>query len=106
MEPKLYNKNRNDQFDCEDVCMTITAMFGTGGGNTPIIMQEVTGTLSPGAHPGSYNGQDAYNGMLVTGYESVIHRKRANQSDDVGNNSRCAELYERSAESFGRGVLR
>lgn len=28
--------------------------------------QEVTGTLNPGAHPGSYNGQDAYNDMLVT----------------------------------------
>ena len=28
--------------------------------------QSVTGTLSQGAHPGSYNGQDAYNDMLVT----------------------------------------
>lgn len=28
--------------------------------------QETTGTLSPGAHAGSYNGQDAYNDMLVT----------------------------------------
>lgn len=28
--------------------------------------QTVTGTLNPGAHPGSYNGQDAYNDMLVT----------------------------------------
>lgn len=28
-------------------------------------MQRVTGTLNPGAHPGSYNGQDAYNDMLV-----------------------------------------
>lgn len=27
--------------------------------------QRVTGTLSPGAHAGSYNGQDAYNDMLV-----------------------------------------
>lgn len=27
--------------------------------------QEVTGTLNPGAHPGGYNGQDAYNDMLV-----------------------------------------
>ena len=31
--------------------------------------QTVTGTLNPGAHPGSYNGQDAYNDMLVTDYE-------------------------------------
>ena len=28
-------------------------------------MQKVTGTLSPGAHGGSYNGQDAYNDMFV-----------------------------------------
>ena len=28
--------------------------------------QMATGTLSPGAHPGSYNGQDAWNDMLVT----------------------------------------
>lgn len=27
--------------------------------------QEVTGCLNPGAHPGSYNGQDAYSDMLV-----------------------------------------
>ena len=28
--------------------------------------QRTAGTLSPGAHPGSYNGQDAYNDMLIT----------------------------------------
>lgn len=28
--------------------------------------QQVTGTFSPGAHPGSYNGQDAKNDMLVS----------------------------------------
>ena len=28
--------------------------------------QTVTGALTQGAHPGSYNGQDAYNNMLVT----------------------------------------
>ena len=27
--------------------------------------QKVTGCLSQGAHPGSYNGQDAYNDLLV-----------------------------------------
>ena len=44
--------------------------------------QRVTGTLNPGAHPGSYNGQDAYNDMLVvddgnsngisTGQEAIV----------------------------------
>ena len=28
--------------------------------------QQKTGTLNPGGHPGSYNGQDAYNDMLIT----------------------------------------
>jgi len=28
--------------------------------------QRNTGSLTPGAHAGSYNGQDAYNDMLVT----------------------------------------
>ena len=28
-------------------------------------LQNVTGTVSAGAHPGSYNGQDAYNDMLI-----------------------------------------
>lgn len=27
--------------------------------------QNITGTLSPGGHPGGCNGQDAYNDMLV-----------------------------------------
>ena len=31
--------------------------------------QEVTGTLNPWAHPGSYNGQNAYNDMLVVDNE-------------------------------------
>lgn len=31
----------------------------------PAPIQDKTGTLSPGAHAGSYNGQDAYNDMLV-----------------------------------------
>lgn len=30
------------------------------------VVQNTTGTLSPGAHAGSYNGQDAYNDMLIT----------------------------------------
>jgi hypothetical protein len=32
--------------------------------------QQTTGALTPGAHPGSYNGQDAYNDMLVVGVQS------------------------------------
>ena len=36
--------------------------------------QNSTGTLSPGAHPGSYNGQDAYNDMLVASSISSVRR--------------------------------
>lgn len=38
-----------------------------GGSETLVVTyQNVCGTLSPGGHPGSYNGQDAWNDMLVT----------------------------------------
>lgn len=36
--------------------------------------QTVTGTLTPGAHSGSYNGQDAYNDMLVIDDEEILGR--------------------------------
>jgi site-specific DNA-cytosine methylase len=49
-----------------DTCKTLTAEGADGmpdaeGRGYPII----TGTLNPGAHPGSYNGQDAYNDQFV-----------------------------------------
>lgn len=111
----------NHSQDCRykgplDVCPMLPAQLGTGGNNTPFVVQaysfdslasnsmkssnphsgcrpvdvaktldtsypdpsknqggiaivqtyqDATGTLSPGAHAGSYNGQDAYNDMLV-----------------------------------------
>ena len=60
--------------------------------------QNVTGTLNPGAHPGSYNGQDAYNDMLVTD-ESLLHWKRSSESVEIERNSRSVELYGRSDET-------
>ena len=51
-----------------DPSPTLTAgdRYGVMCGNqVPLTYQDVTGTLSPGAHAGSYNGQDAYNDMLV-----------------------------------------
>lgn len=64
---KVFNKVRNDQWAETDICMAVIARYGTGGGNIPLVMtyQNVAGTLSPGGHPGSYNGQDAYNDLLV-----------------------------------------
>jgi DNA (cytosine-5)-methyltransferase 1 len=53
--------------DCGEVSPSLQARMGTGGNKIPLTYQDVTGTLSPGAHAGSYNGQDAYNDMLVCG---------------------------------------
>lgn len=60
-----------------------------------VIMQRVTGTLNPGGHPGSYNGQDAYNDMLISD-ESIKRRKWATAPDGndggmqhTGHHARC-----------------
>lgn len=45
----------------EDVCFTLNTVD-----RHAVSYQDKTGTLSPGAHPGCYNGQDAYSDMLVT----------------------------------------
>ena len=55
--------------DCGEVVPSLQARMGTGGNQVPLTYQDVTGTLSPGAHAGSYNGQDAYNDMLVVSSE-------------------------------------
>lgn len=65
--------------------------LGTGGNQVPLTYQDVTGTLSPGAHAGSYNGQDAYNDMLVCGATpDVAHTLRAKAN--------CA--YREDAETY------
>ena len=55
--------------ECGEQVPALQARMGTGGNNVPLTYQDVTGTLSPGAHAGSYNGQDAYNDMLVVSSE-------------------------------------
>ena len=65
--------------DCGEVAPSLQARMGTGGNQVPLTYQAVTGTLSPGAHAGSYNGQDAYNDMLVVSSEiSPTLRAKAN----------------------------
>lgn len=67
--------------DCGEVSPSLQARMGTGGNQVPLTYQAVTGTLSPGAHAGSYNGQDAYNDMLVVSSEiSPTLRAKANDS--------------------------
>ena len=60
--------------DCGDAAPTLKASMVTGGNKVPLTYQDVTGTLSPGAHAGSYNGQDAYNDMLVCGATPDVAR--------------------------------
>ena len=62
--------------DCGEVSPSLQARMGTGGNQVPLTYQQTTGTLSPGAHAGSYNGQDAYNDMLVVSSE-ISHTLRA-----------------------------
>ena len=57
------------QRDCGEIVPSLQARMGTGGNQVPLTYQQTTGTLSPGAHAGSYNGQDAYNDMLVVSSE-------------------------------------
>ena len=65
--------------DCGEVAPRLQARMGTGGNQIPLTYQKTTGTLSPGAHAGSYNGQDAYNDMLVVSSEiSPALRAKAN----------------------------
>lgn len=67
--------------DSGEVAPSLQARNGTGGNQVPLTYQDVTGTLSPGAHAGSYNGQDTYNDMLVCGATpDVAHALRAKAS--------------------------
>lgn len=65
-------KSRNPNSGCRpvDVAKTLDTTYpdpskNQGGIAIVKTYQDKTGTLSPGAHAGSYNGQDAYNDMLV-----------------------------------------
>lgn len=65
--------------DCGEVAPSLQARMETGDNQIPLTYQKTTGTLSPGAHAGSYNGQDAYNDMLVVSSEiSPALRAKAN----------------------------
>lgn len=77
--------------ECGEQAPALQARMGTGGNQVPLTYQDVTGTLSPGAHAGSYNGQDAYNDMLVCGATpDVAHALRAKAN--------CA--YREDAETY------
>lgn len=62
VEPIVFRDDITIKVDEDGVAFTLGARDFKG---VQCIVQNVTGTLSPGAHAGSYNGQDAYNDMLV-----------------------------------------
>lgn len=73
-DAQVYDASRRHGYQAfGDICESVQAFYGTGGGNVPLVVQKTTGTLAPGAHAGSYNGQDAYNDMLVV--DDVLHRE-------------------------------
>ena len=56
--------------------------------NDEMSYQNVAGTLNPGGHPGSYNGQDAYNDMLVVDdgvYNGIRASKCGNHEGGVSD---------------------
>lgn len=75
--------------ECGEQVPALQARMGTGGNQVPITYQDVTGTLSPGAHAGSYNGQDAYNDMLVCGAAvlDIAHTLKAKANCDFREDS-------------------
>lgn len=57
----------------QDVAGSVATSVDAGG------LQPTVGCLTPGAHPGSYNGQDAYNDLLIP---FVKARRAQNDTDD------------------------
>lgn len=72
---KTYTEKRFFEWHKDDKAVSIRAKSGSyGGGSEVLVIQDVTGTLSPGAHAGSYNGQDAYNDLLVVNDVEILGR--------------------------------
>lgn len=69
------------------------------------VMQRVTGSLTQGAHPGSYNGQDAYNDMLVVDDGGQRGEWTTESGDNVRSHKR-AGCHARSASDFIRGGVK
>jgi len=69
VEVKTFNQVSQSAVYREDnIAVSTTVCGGSYGGGSEVLIvsyQDKTGTVNAGAHPGSYNGQDAYNDMLV-----------------------------------------
>lgn len=87
--------------DCGEVAPSLQARMGTGGNQIPLTYQKTTGTLSPGAHAGSYNGQDAYNNMLVV--SSEIHPALRAKANDPYRTDMAAYVASVDCRNFREG---
>ena len=56
--------------------------------------QNITGSLSPGGHPGSYNGQDAYNDLLVTEHGDSNGNRTGKRRNHVGGSPSLTNNHE------------
>ena len=80
------------------------------GGSEVLIVsyQEITGTLSQGAHPGSYNGQDAYNNMLVVDENNNDKSQLHAYGRDNGRDGKCVMCDRQQGSAYcdsHRGVM-
>jgi len=60
--------DRRRVLESVNVAPALLSKMGTGGNNVPIIPRttnKICGCLSCGAHPGGFNGQEAYNDQLI-----------------------------------------
>ena len=87
--------------DCGEVAPSLQARMGTGGNQILLTYQKTTGTLSPGAHAGSYNGQDAYNNMLVV--SSEIHPALRAKANDPYRTDMAAYVASVDCRNFREG---
>ena len=67
---KCYNQlSQSAVYREDEVSVNLTVCGGSYGGGSEVLVltyQETAGALTCGAHPGGFNGQDAYNDMLIT----------------------------------------
>lgn len=94
---KTYRQTKYGEYSEGDVAVTLRSSFGDyGGGSETLVVsyQNTVGTLSPGGHPGSYNGQDAWNDMLVTDDGTIMHGNRTSERrNNAGGGVSNIELY-------------
>jgi DNA (cytosine-5)-methyltransferase 1 len=69
--------------------------FGAGGERA---VRDVVGTLSPGAHPGGLNGQDAYTGQLVVEEQPIVF------SHTQGIDAQPSEVHSPTLQREGNGA--